>query len=152
MTCKLPLFVKIAPDMTMEEVDDVVDVVLGANIAGIVATNTTVNKDIKAKYGTAGEMGGVSGDDPDFRKMSTDIIKHIYKKAGNKIAIIGAGGVKDAPTALEKIRAGACAVQIVAALDQEGPTLPGRINRELVEYLEKEGIKSIIELIGVDAS
>lgn len=146
-----PLFVKIAPDMTLEAVDDVIDVVLSNGLAGIVATNTTSNADIKAKYGVQNEMGGVSGDDVDFRKMSTDIIKHIYKQAGKKLTIIGAGGVKDAPTALEKIRAGAAAVQIVAALDQEGPTLPSRINRDLVAYMEKEGIKNISDLVGVDA-
>ncbi len=149
---EVPLFVKIAPDMTMEAVDDVIEVVLESGIAGIVATNTTVNADIKAKYGIREEMGGVSGDDADFRKMSTDIIKRIYKQAGKKLTILGAGGVKDAATALEKIRAGASAVQIVAALDEEGPTLPGRINRDLVAYMEKEGIKNISDLVGVDAA
>ena len=111
-----------------------------------------MSSDIKAKYGEnwKNEMGGVSGDDSQFRQMSTDIIKHIYKQAGKKLTIIGVGGIKNTETALEKIKAGATAVQIVAALDVEGPELPGKINRELIEYLEKEGISAITDLTGVD--
>jgi dihydroorotate dehydrogenase len=147
-----PIFVKIAPDMTFEAVDDVIDVVLENKLTGIIATNTTMNADIKLKYGEnwKNEMGGVSGDDEDFRKMSTDIIKHIYKTAGKKLTIIGVGGIKDTATALEKIKAGATAIQIVAALDIEGPELPGKINRGIVNFLEKEGIASIKDLIGTD--
>ena len=146
-----PLFVKIAPDMTPEAINDVIEVVISNNLTGIVATNTTSSEDIKAKYGAQGEMGGVSGNDADFRKMSTDIIRYIYKRTRGKIAIIGAGGVNDASSALEKIRAGASAVEIVAALDEEGPMLPGRINRDIVSQMEKEGVKSIPEIVGVDA-
>lgn len=147
-----PIFVKIAPDMTMNAVDDVIDVVLENKLTGIIATNTTMNSDIKGKYGEnwKNEMGGVSGDDSEFRQMSTDIIKHIYKQAGKKLTIIGVGGIKDTETALEKIKAGTTAIQVVAALDAEGPELPGKINRGIVKYLEKEGVKSIKELIGVD--
>lgn len=148
-----PLFVKIAPDMTLDAVDDVIDVALSSEIAGIVATNTTSSSDIKAKYGEEwrNEMGGVSGDDDQFRTMSTDIIKHIYKKAGKELIIIGVGGVKDVETALEKIRAGASVVQVVAALDAYGPKLPGDILRGIMGHLDKERVSSISELIGVDA-
>lgn len=148
-----PLFVKIAPDLTLEAVDDVIDVVLSNGLSGIVATNTTVNVDIKAKYGEEwrNEMGGVSGDDEDFRKMSTDMIRHIYKKAGDKLTIIGAGGVKDAVTALEKLKAGATVVQIIAALDAEGPLLASDILAEMSRELDKEGVASISDLIGKDA-
>jgi len=64
--------------------------------------------------------------------------------------IIGVGGVKDAQTALEKIRAGARVVQVVTAIRGEGTTLPGRINRGLVEYLEREGIRDINDVVGSD--
>ncbi|MBI5456477.1 quinone-dependent dihydroorotate dehydrogenase [Candidatus Kaiserbacteria bacterium] len=148
-----PLFVKIAPDMTPEAVSDVIDVAISNQLAGIVATNTTSSGDIKAKYGEEwrNEMGGVSGDDDEFRKMSTEIIRHIHKEAGKKLTIIGVGGVKDAETALEKIRAGATAVQVVAALDTEGPTLAQKILFDLLTYLDREGIRSLKELIGMDA-
>lgn len=145
-----PLFVKIAPDLTVEAVDEVIDVVITNNLTGIVATNTTNSVEIKEKYGVKDEMGGVSGDDADFRKMSTEIVSYIYKQAGRKIKIIGAGGIKDAKTALEKIRMGAHAIEIVTALDQEGPQLPGKINQGIAEYLEKEGVQQLSELVGID--
>lgn len=147
-----PLFVKIAPDLSYEAVDGVIRVVTDNKLTGIIATNTTSSLYIKAKYGEQwrNEMGGVSGDDADFRRMATEMIKHIYKQAGDKLIIIGVGGIKDTKTALEKIRAGASALQVVAALDEEGPTLPGKINRGIVSYMEKEGVKSISELVGID--
>jgi dihydroorotate dehydrogenase len=148
-----PLFVKIAPDLSYEAIDDVIQIVVEHGLTGIIATNTTNNPEVKAKYGGhwRDEMGGLSGDDTDFRCMSTDSIRHIYKVAGRQLTIIGAGGIKDVDTALEKIRAGATAVQIVAALDAEGPLLPGKITRGIAEYLERENIQGIDELVGVEA-
>lgn len=147
-----PTYVKIAPDLTLEAVSDVIDVVISEGIDGIIATNTTLNGDLKAHYGEQwrNEMGGLSGDVPDYRKMATDIIAHIYKEAGNNIDIIGAGGIKDTETALEKIKAGAKCLQLYAAFDEQGPHLPGMINRGIAEYMEQEGVKSIAELVGVD--
>jgi len=147
-----PLFVKIAPELTDEAVDDVIQVVLDNNLTGIIATNTTINQDIKAKYGEKwnNEAGGVSGDDADFRKMATAKVAYIYRETRGSIDIIGVGGVKDAQTALEKIKAGAKVVQVVTAMRGEGTTLPGRINRGIVDYMEKEGIKHMDELVGMD--
>ncbi len=147
-----PLFVKIAPELSHGAVNDVIDVVLANGLTGIIATNTTVNQDIKAKYGERwrNEAGGLSGDDPDYRKMATEKVAHIYRETQGKIDIIGVGGVKDAQTALEKIKAGAKVVQVVTAIRGEGTALPGRINRGIVAYMEKEGIKNINELVGQD--
>ena len=148
-----PLYVKIAPDLTYEAIDDVIDVVQSEGIKGIIATNTTLNGDIKAKYGEQwrNEMGGLSGDDVEYRTIATNIIKHIYKQTQGTISIIGAGGIRDTVTALEKIRAGATALQLYAAFDDIGPQLPGMITRGMSEYLDKEGVNSITELVGVDA-
>lgn len=147
-----PLFVKIAPELSHGAVNDVIDVVLDNRLTGIIATNTTVNQDIKAKYGERwrNETGGLSGDDPEYRKMATEKVAHIYRETQGRIDIIGAGGVKDAQTALEKIKAGAKAVQVVTGIRGEGTALPGRINRGIVDYMEKEGIKNITELVGQD--
>lgn len=145
-----PLFVKIAPDLTFSAIDDVIDVVTENRLTGIIATNTTINSDLKAKYGDKwrNEMGGLSGDDKDFRKMSTDIIKHIYKKTKGKIVIIGVGGVKDATTALEKIKAGASLVQVVAGIRGEGSSIAANINRGLLQYMIRHKIKNIQDLVG----
>ncbi len=148
-----PVFVKISPELSNEAVDDVIDVVISNNLAGIIATNTTEDADIKAKYGEKwrNKTGGLSGNDKDFIKMSTDKIAYIHKKAGDRLEIIGVGGVHDTETALEKIRSGAKLLQVVTAIRAEGTTVAGRINRGLVEYMEKEGIKSLDEIVGVDA-
>ncbi|MDP3994572.1 MAG: quinone-dependent dihydroorotate dehydrogenase [bacterium] len=143
-----PLFVKIAPDLTNTAVDDVIQVVLDNGLTGIIATNTTDSGRLKAKYGRKGEMGGISGDNPDFRRMATGKIAHIRKVAGDSLEIIGVGGVKNTATALEKIRSGAKLIQVVTAIRGEGLALPGKINRGLVEYLEKEGISRLSEIVG----
>ena len=147
-----PLFVKIAPELSRGAVDDVIDVVLDYGLTGIIATNTTIDPDIKARYGERwrNEAGGLSGDDADFRRMATEKVAHIYRETKGRIDIIGVGGVKDAQTALEKIKAGAKVVQVVAGIRGEGTALPGRINRGIVDYMEKEGIKNINELVGKD--
>jgi dihydroorotate dehydrogenase len=82
--------------------------------------------------------------------MATDKVAHMYRQTQGKIASIGVGGVKDAQTALEKLKAGAKVVQVVTGIRGEGTALPGRINRGLVEFMEKEGLKNIHELVGVD--
>ncbi len=147
-----PLFVKIDPELTDEAVDGVIQVVVDNHLAGIIATNSTINQDIKAKYGEKwrNEAGGLSGDDADFRAMATAKVAHIYRETRGSIDIIGVGGVKDAQTALEKIKAGAKAIQVVTGIRGEGTTLPGRINRGIVDYMEKVGVKTIGELVGVD--
>lgn len=143
-----PIFVKIAPDLTYGAIDDVIEVVVDNHLAGIIATNTTVDESLKARYGWRGEAGGLSGNDPDYRDRVTQIIAHIYRQAGDKLDIIGIGGVNSWLTAIEKIGAGAKAVQVVTAIREVGTTLPGRINRGLVEIMEIDGAKSISEYIG----
>lgn len=147
-----PTFVKIAPDLTNEAVDDVVRVVMDNALTGIIATNTTIRSDLKAKYGERwrDQMGGLSGDDIDFRRMATEKVAHIYRETGGKMEIIGVGGIKDAKTALEKIQAGARVIQVVTAIRGEGLALPGKINRGLISFMEQEGINNLNEIIGSD--
>lgn len=147
-----PTFVKIAPDLNNDQVNAVIRVVADNNLAGIVATNTTNNVEVKGRYGNYWheQAGGLSGDDPVFRKMATEKISHIYKETGGKMEIVGVGGIKDAATVIEKMKAGARVVQVVTAIRSEGPSLPGKINRGISLYLDQEGIKSINEIIGSD--
>ena len=83
--------------------------------------------------------------------MTTEKISYIYKHSGDRLDIIGVGGIKDAGTALEKIKAGAKALQIVTAIRGEGTAVAGKINKGIVEFMEREGVKSIGELVGSDA-
>jgi dihydroorotate dehydrogenase len=147
-----PLFVKIAPELSPRAIDDVIEVVLDNGLTGIIATNTTVNPDIKARYGERwrNEAGGLSGNDPDYRRMATEKVAYIYRQTKGKIDIIGVGGVKDAQTALEKMKAGAKVVQVVTGMRGEGTALAGRINRGIVDFMQKEGVRSVQELVGID--
>ena len=145
-----PVFVKIAPDLTNQAIDDVIKVVIDNGLAGIIATNSSNNPSIRAKYGEEWKdmEGGISGDDGDFRMISTIKIEHIYKQVGDKIDIIGVGGIKDTQTALEKIAAGAKALQIVTGLRGEGPSIAYKINYGLVRYMMDMGVSNISELVG----
>ncbi|MDE2025982.1 MAG: quinone-dependent dihydroorotate dehydrogenase [Patescibacteria group bacterium] len=165
-----PLFVKIAPDLENSAIDDVIEVVKETGISGIIATNTTLDAKYKGKYAITDsrilqvdesgkkrnwgmEMGGLSGDDAGFRNRSTEIIRYIYtqaRKKGVKLIIIGVGGVKDGPTAVEKIKAGASLVQVVTAIRGEGPAVAGNINRGIVKELKMLGLSHVAELVGYD--
>ena len=147
-----PLFVKVAPELTHPEMDDIIDVVRTNNLTGIIAVNTWANSDLKAKYGEKwrNQPGGLSGDDKEYRKLATDQVRYIYKKTQGKIVIIGVGAIKDATTALERIKAGASLVQVVVAIRGEGPSVAANINRGLLEYMQKHKIKNIQDLVGTE--
>jgi dihydroorotate dehydrogenase len=148
-----PLYVKIAPELGLKEIDDILEVAVEQSITGIIASNTTDVPEMKAKYGERwrNQQGGLSGDDEEYRRMTTAQVSHVYQQAGDSLEIIGVGGVKDAETALEKIRAGARAVQLVTAIRGEGTAVAGSINRGIVEFMEREGVKSLDELVGSEA-
>ena len=145
------LFVKIAPDLTYEAIDDVIEVIVDNNLAGIVACNTTIDENLKARYGWRNEAGGLSGDDTDYADKVNRIIARIYREAGDKLDIIGVGGVNDYNSTISKIGAGAKAVQVVTGIRQIGPTLPGRINREIIRTMDNLGYNSLSEWVGQEA-
>lgn len=148
-----PLFIKIAPDLTFEAIDELLQVCIDHSVAGIIASNTTVNTELKGKYGSRwrNSPGGLSGDDKDYQKMTTEIIAHIYRQAADKLDIIGVGGVNDAESAIEKIKAGAKALQLVTAIRGEGTAVAGKINRGIVDYMERESISSISDMVGIES-
>lgn len=123
-----PLLVKIAPDITWAELDEVLTAVQEARIDGIIATNTTVNRD-GLLASAAAEAGGLSG--RPLAARSTEIIAYIHKQSDGRLPIIGVGGVFTAADISAKLDAGASLVQLYTALIYEGPTLPGRLLREL---------------------
>lgn len=148
-----PLFIKIAPELSFDEIDDIIEIALDHSITGIIASNSANVPELKAKYGERwrNEQGGLSGDDEEYRRMTTRQVAHIYRQAGDRLEIVGVGGVKSPETALEKIRAGAKALQLVTAIRGEGTAVAGKINSGIVEYMEREGVKTLGELVGVDA-
>lgn len=147
-----PLFVKISPDLSLGAIDDLLGVVIDSGISGVIATNTSDNRDLKAKYGMKWESlpGGISGNDLEYRALSTSIISHIYRAAGGELEIIGVGGVCDTASALEKLRAGAKALQVVTGLRGEGLSVANSINRGLLRFMDENGIHNLSEITGSD--
>lgn len=144
-----PILVKVAPDLTFEALDEIVELVTPRDIAGIVATNTTITRpaaNTPALQKVYGETGGLSG--RPLRSRSTEIVRHLYKQTGGKLPIIGVGGIFSANDAWEKITAGASLVQIYSGLVYEGPGLAKNVVTGLREKLEKTGGKHLREVVG----
>jgi dihydroorotate dehydrogenase len=148
-----PVFIKIAPELSPPEIEDVLEVVADHKLEGIIASNTTNNPSIKAEYGKEwrNEAGGLSGDSDAYRQLVNKQISFIYKQTNGSVPTIGVGGIKDVSSAIDKIKAGASALQIVTALNFSGPSLPGKINEGIIEYMDKYGIDNIDQLIGIAA-
>ena len=141
---RLPVFLKIAPDLTEEGMDDIAEVVAAHDLDGLIVSNTTLSRNGLADATLAGEAGGLSGA-PLFDK-STAVLARMRKRVGPNLPIIGVGGVSSAETALEKIRAGADLVQLYSCMVYEGPALPGRIIRGLSSLLDRETVANVREL------
>ena len=146
--CK-PLLVKVAPDLSFEALDEIVEVVQRHRLAGIVATNTTIARpqtsDVRLQRIYA-EPGGLSG--RPLRERSTEVIRHLYRQTKGVLPIIGVGGIFDAEDAWEKITAGASLLQIYTGLVYEGPGVAKGIVKGLTEKLEEAGLKSVRAAVG----
>jgi dihydroorotate dehydrogenase len=127
---RLPLLVKIAPDLSFPEIDDVIRASRGAGFDGVIATNTTIRRDGAPSY-TQQWPGGMSG--VPLRRRSTEITRYIAESTHGEFPIIGVGGICDAESALEKLQAGASLVQVFTGLVYGGPALVRRINTELLK-------------------
>lgn len=146
---KKPIFVKIAPDLSENQIRELLTTVKHYPIAGIIATNTTIDrpKYLKGTYKT--EAGGLSGQP--LAKKSTDVIRIMYKHTDGKIPIIGVGGIFNAKDAIEKLKAGATLVQLYTGFIYEGPGIAKSINQGILSYMKKNKINSLKELIGSDS-
>ena len=123
-----PLLVKIAPDLTWPELDEILTAVQESRIDGLIATNTTTSRAGLTDPAQT-ESGGLSG--RPLRQRSTEIIAYIHKQTGGKLPVIGVGGAASAADVQAKLEAGASLVQLYTAFIYEGPRLPGRILRRL---------------------
>lgn len=146
MAVRKPLLVKLAPDLTPSEIDDILAVSLDGGIDGLVATNTTIGRPETLLGEHKREVGGLSG--RPLRDRATDIVRYLYSSTGGRLPIVGVGGVFNAEDAFAKLAAGASLVQIYTGLIYEGPGMARRVNRELVKLLDREGIDSIADVTG----
>jgi dihydroorotate dehydrogenase len=144
-----PLLVKVAPDLSWQALDELLEVALDASISGIVATNTTLerpNSPYQTSRRTFAEAGGLSG--APLRKRSTEMIRYIFRKTNGRLPIVGVGGIFNATDAWEKITAGASLVQIYSGLVFEGPGIVREIVCGLASALERSGCVRLDQVVG----
>ncbi len=126
-----PILLKIAPDLTNEQLDDIVEIVQETKIAGVIATNTTIDKSsLITTELVKNEMGGLSG--KPLTQRSTEVIRYLSQKSNQSFPIIGVGGIHSPQDAKDKINAGASLVQLYTGFIYEGPELVKRICKSLV--------------------
>lgn len=144
-----PILLKVAPDLTFEALEDIVELIPKLEIAGIVATNTTITRpksDQPKLMKVYAESGGLSG--KPLRERSTEVIKFLYQRTEGEIPIIGSGGVFSAEDAWEKITHGASLLQIFTSLVYEGPLVVQKINLGLQELLKANRLACIQDAVG----
>lgn len=145
-----PILVKVAPDLSFEALDEILELTGPRNIAGIVATNTTISRPTSqdsAVQKVYAEAGGLSG--RPLRARSTEVIRHLYRQTKGALPIIGVGGIFTAEDAWEKITAGASLIQVYTALVYEGPGICRDIVSGLLTQMEEKGLKTINSAIGL---
>jgi dihydroorotate dehydrogenase len=147
-----PVLVKVSPDLTFEALDEILALTGPREVAGIVATNTTITRPhtqdstLQRVYA---EAGGLSG--RPLRARSTEVIRHLYRQTGGALPIMGVGGIFDAADAWEKITAGASLIQVYTGMVYEGPGIAKAIVTGLLERMEQQGMTHIQQAVGSEA-
>jgi dihydroorotate dehydrogenase len=146
-----PVLLKIAPDLTLNELDDVVHIARSRRIDGMIVGNTTIARSSSLReQSRAKEQGGLSGR-PLFR-LSTRMVAETYVRAEGAFALVGVGGIDSGGAALTKIRAGASLIQLYSSLIYKGLGLVDDIKRDLASTLLRTGRGSLTEIVGADAA
>ncbi|KAE9420569.1 hypothetical protein Angca_003924, partial [Angiostrongylus cantonensis] len=144
------LFLKISPDLTDMEKRDIAQVVIDSKhgVDGLIISDTTMSRPKTLKSENKSETGGLSG--TPLRQMSTECVREMYKFTSGHVPIIGCGGISSGADVYEKIRAGASVVQLHSAIVFHGFPIIGKIKRELIELLNRDGFKNISQAVGAD--
>ncbi|MDQ5968871.1 MAG: dihydroorotate dehydrogenase [Patescibacteria group bacterium] len=145
-----PICIKLSPDISLDELDQILVVAEKHRVHGIICGNLTKNKDNKRIIDSnLSEHGGISGKPTE--ELSNALISHIYKSKKDKFVIIGCGGVFSAEDAYKKIKSGASLIQLITGMIFEGPQVVSEINCGLTDLLRRDGFSSISEAVGVDS-
>ncbi|MEU2125816.1 dihydroorotate dehydrogenase (quinone) [Nocardia niwae] len=148
---RVPVLVKIAPDLSDEDIDAVADLAVELGLAGIVATNTTIRRDgLRTDPDEVAAMGagGLSG--PPVADRSLEVLRRLYRRVGDRLVLISVGGIETVDQAWERIRAGATLLQGYTGLIYGGPFWMRRIHRGLARRLRAEGYQTIGEAVGAE--
>ena len=148
MVKEVPVLVKIAPDLSKNEIEEIAEISRITSVNGIIVSNTTIERPKNIQDHHKNEEGGLSGN-PLF-EPSTRVLSQLYQLTKGQTTLIGVGGVGSAEDVLKKIRSGASLVQLYTALVYKGPGLIKKIKHDLVELLERDGLQDISSAIGID--
>lgn len=145
----IPVLVKLAPDLSDAQAEQAVDIAVAEGVAGIIAVNTTVER--QGLRTPAGEvermgMGGISG--RPLRRRALELVARIHAHTRGSIPIMGVGGIFTAEDAWQRILAGATLLQVYTGFIYQGPTIAREINRGLVERMRREGVRGLDEVVG----
>jgi dihydroorotate dehydrogenase len=149
---RVPLLVKIDPDLPDPDIDAIADMALGLHLDGIIATNTTVKPvGLLSPPDLVGDppRGGVSG--APLKARSLVVLRRLRARVGDKITLISVGGIESVDDVWTRLRAGATLVQLYSAFIYEGPLLPHRLHDGLRTRLRAAGLTSLAQIIGADA-
>ena len=147
-TKPVPLVVKIAPDATDDDLDDIVAVCRDLKMDGIIISNTTLSRPASLRSPRREETGGLSG--APLTTLSTEVVRRTARRVEGRFPLIGCGGIGSGADAYAKIRAGATLVQLYSAMVYDGPPLIRRIKDELATLLARDGFATVSEAVGAD--
>ena len=142
----IPVFLKIDPDLSKEQLGDIADIVLSSTIDGVIISNTSIHRSNELISRHANEKGGISG--LPIKKISNRLLKDFYILTNGKIPLIGVGGISSGKDAYERILNGASLIQFYTSLIYKGPSIVSNIKKELIYFLKKDNHNSINQAIG----
>ncbi|MEU6765974.1 quinone-dependent dihydroorotate dehydrogenase [Streptomyces sp. NPDC046853] len=149
---RVPLLVKIAPDLADEDIDGVADLAVELGLDGIIATNTTIAREglgLRSEPSLYGETGGLSG--APLKERSLEVLRRLHARVGDRITLVGVGGIENAEDAWQRILAGATLVQGYSAFIYEGPFWARAIHKGLAARLNSSPYATLAEAVGADA-
>ncbi|MER6981894.1 dihydroorotate dehydrogenase (quinone), partial [Streptomyces carpinensis] len=147
----VPLLVKIAPDLADEDVDAVADLAVELGLDGIIATNTTIAREglgLRSDPALVKETGGLSG--APLKERSLQVLRRLYARVGDRITLVGVGGIENAEDAWQRILAGATLVQGYSAFIYEGPLWGRAIHKGLAARLRNSPYATLADAVGAD--
>jgi dihydroorotate dehydrogenase len=144
-----PLLIKLAPDLSDDELDEIADFATGHELDGIIAVNTTLSRDgLTSKPGILENPGGVSG--APLKERSISVLRRLYARVGPAVTLVSVGGIDTPADAWDRILAGATLVQGHTGFIYGGPLWPKRLNDDLAERVRQAGARTIQELVGAE--
>lgn len=139
-----PLVIKLSPDLDLSDLEAIVDVAIRYGVDGIVATNTTIDRPPTLRSSSAAESGGLSG--RPLAAKSAQTVRHLVRLADGRASIIAAGGIESGRDVLTAISCGAAFVQVYTGFIYRGPAMPGLIQQEMLDLMDRHGIRDLAEL------